>query len=82
MATQALVSSSSITASAEAARQILGGRSLHSSPRKVSFAVRAEATPPAKVRISLPTPLQHKNPLFSAAVCHPQQSIIQPDKER
>lgn len=48
MATQALISSSSITASAEATRQILGARSLQSSTRKVSFVVRAEATPPAK----------------------------------
>ncbi|KAL3508915.1 hypothetical protein ACH5RR_028316 [Cinchona calisaya] len=48
MATQALVSFSPITASAEAARQILGGRTFQSSTRKVSFVVRAEATPPAK----------------------------------
>ncbi|KAL7103897.1 hypothetical protein ACP275_08G209400 [Erythranthe tilingii] len=51
MATQALVSSSSICSSADAARQILGGRSpaAHtSSSRKVSFVVKSAATPPVK----------------------------------
>ncbi|XP_028119107.1 photosystem I chlorophyll a/b-binding protein 3-1, chloroplastic [Camellia sinensis] len=49
MATQALVSSSSLTSSVEAARQILGGRpATHSSRRKVSFVVRAATTPPVK----------------------------------
>ncbi|KAL0362549.1 UNVERIFIED_CONTAM: Chlorophyll a-b binding protein 8, chloroplastic [Sesamum calycinum] len=47
MATQALVSSSSICSSADAARQILGGRSIHSS-RKASFVVKAASTPPVK----------------------------------
>lgn len=47
MATQALVSSSSICASADAARQVFGGRSIQSS-RKVSFVVKAEASPPVK----------------------------------
>ncbi|KAM3216540.1 hypothetical protein P3L10_025981 [Capsicum annuum] len=47
MATQALISSSSITSSAEAARQILGAR--HFQPiKKASFVVRATATPPVK----------------------------------
>ncbi|KAK3025511.1 hypothetical protein RJ639_042046, partial [Escallonia herrerae] len=48
MATQALVSSSSITSSAEAAKQILGGRPFQSPARKVSFVVRAASTPPVK----------------------------------
>nr|GMC70316.1 chlorophyll A-B binding protein 8, chloroplastic [Ipomoea batatas] len=48
MAAQALISSSSITSSAEVARQVLGGRPLQSS-RKVSFVVRASSsTPPVK----------------------------------
>ncbi|KAL0311428.1 UNVERIFIED_CONTAM: Chlorophyll a-b binding protein 8, chloroplastic [Sesamum angustifolium] len=47
MATQALVSSSSICSSAEAARQILGGRPAQSS-RTVSFVVKAASTPPVK----------------------------------
>ncbi|NBH74303.1 hypothetical protein D3Z51_20430, partial [Clostridiaceae bacterium] len=47
MAAQALLSSSSISSSAELARQILGGRPLHSS-RKVSFLVKAASTPPVK----------------------------------
>ncbi|KAL0443730.1 UNVERIFIED_CONTAM: Chlorophyll a-b binding protein 8, chloroplastic [Sesamum latifolium] len=47
MAAQALVSSSSICSSADAARQILGGRSIHSS-RKASFVVKAASTPPVK----------------------------------
>lgn len=49
MATQALISSSSITASAEASRQIFGARSFQSAPRKVSFVVRAGSSPPVKV---------------------------------
>ncbi|KAK6142242.1 hypothetical protein DH2020_022590 [Rehmannia glutinosa] len=44
----ALVSSSSICSSAEAARQILGGRPTQSSSRKVSFVVKAASTPPVK----------------------------------
>ncbi|WP_411024275.1 chlorophyll a/b-binding protein, partial [Salmonella sp. s58953] len=47
MATQALVSSS-IAASAEAARQTLGGRPNRSRSRRVSFLVRAASTPPVK----------------------------------
>ncbi|KAA8524926.1 hypothetical protein F0562_011436 [Nyssa sinensis] len=46
MATQALVSSSSITSSVETARQILGGKPFQSPSRKVSFVVRAASTPP------------------------------------
>ncbi|KAM7492453.1 hypothetical protein LguiA_035374 [Lonicera macranthoides] len=47
MATQAMVSSSSLASSAQAARQLLGvGRPLHSSKRRVSFLVSAAATPP------------------------------------
>ncbi|PWA59666.1 chlorophyll A-B binding protein [Artemisia annua] len=49
MATQALVSSSSLTSSVEANRQILSGRTLQVSSRKVSFVVKAAATPPVKV---------------------------------
>lgn len=49
MATQALISSSSISTSAEAARQILGGRNSQIVARKGSFVVRATSTPPAKV---------------------------------
>lgn len=48
MSTQALLSSSSITSSVEAARQILGGRPTQSHRRKVSFVVRAASTPPVK----------------------------------
>ncbi|KAL0406604.1 UNVERIFIED_CONTAM: Chlorophyll a-b binding protein 8, chloroplastic [Sesamum latifolium] len=48
MATQALVSSSSICSSAEAARQILGGRPAAQSSRRVSFVVKAASTPPVK----------------------------------
>nr|GEV27079.1 chlorophyll a-b binding protein 8, chloroplastic [Tanacetum cinerariifolium] len=48
MATQALVSSSSLTSSVEANRQILSGRTLQVSSRKVSFVVKAAATPPVK----------------------------------
>ncbi|MCE2055012.1 Photosystem I chlorophyll a/b-binding protein 3-1, chloroplastic [Datura stramonium] len=48
MATQALISSSSISTSAEAARQILGSRSSQFATRKTSFVVRATSTPPAK----------------------------------
>nr|GMD87609.1 chlorophyll A-B binding protein 8, chloroplastic [Ipomoea batatas] len=53
MAAQALISSSSIASSAEAARQVLGARPLQSSSRKVSFVVRAASTPPVKVCLSL-----------------------------
>ncbi|TXG62217.1 hypothetical protein EZV62_013580 [Acer yangbiense] len=51
MATQALVSSSSLTSSVESARQIFRARSIQSpfgSSRKGSFVVRAAATPPVK----------------------------------
>ncbi|KAF3621391.1 Chlorophyll a-b binding protein 3, chloroplastic [Capsicum baccatum] len=48
MATQALISSSSISTSAEAARQILGSRNAQSLGRKASFVVRATSTPPVK----------------------------------
>ncbi|CAJ1971626.1 unnamed protein product [Sphenostylis stenocarpa] len=51
MAAQALVSSSSLTFSAEAARQSLGPRSLQSPigfSRKASFIVKAASTPPVK----------------------------------
>lgn len=51
MATQALVSSSSLTFAAEAVRQSFGARSLPSSvgcSRKGSFLVKAAATPPVK----------------------------------
>ncbi|CAA3027506.1 chlorophyll a-b binding 8, chloroplastic [Olea europaea subsp. europaea] len=47
MATQALLSSPSISSSAEVARQILGGRPVQSA-RKVSFVVKAASTPPVK----------------------------------
>lgn len=56
MATQALVSSSSLTFAAEAVRQSFRARSLPSSvgcSRKGSFLVRAAATPPVKVSLSL-----------------------------
>lgn len=49
MATQALISSSSISTSAEAARQIIGSRISQSVTRKASFVVRAASTPPVKV---------------------------------
>ena len=49
MATQALVSSSSLTSSVEAARKVLGARSSIGSSRKASFSVRAASTPPVKV---------------------------------
>lgn len=56
MAAQALVSSSSLTFSAEAAKQSFGARS-HQSPigfsRKGSFIVKAASTPPVKVCPSL-----------------------------
>ncbi|KAF7833572.1 chlorophyll a-b binding protein 8, chloroplastic [Senna tora] len=50
MATQALVSSSSLTSSVQAARKILGGRPLQypNSSRKASFVVKAASTPPVK----------------------------------
>ncbi|KAJ1415605.1 Chlorophyll A-B binding protein [Sesbania bispinosa] len=51
MATQALVSSSSLTFSAEAAKQSLGARSLQSPigfSKKCSFIVKAASTPPVK----------------------------------
>jgi len=56
MATQALVSSSSLTFAAEAVRQSLGARSLPSSigsSRKGSFVVKAASSPPVKVYLSL-----------------------------
>lgn len=52
MAAQALVSSSSLTASKEVARNLLGGRSAQSpfgSRKSASFVVRAASTPPVKV---------------------------------
>lgn len=52
MATQALVSSSSLTASKEAARHLLGGKAVQSpfgSRKSASFVVRAASTPPVKV---------------------------------
>lgn len=52
MATQALISSSSISTSAEAARQILGSRNSQAVTRKASFVVRAASTPPVKVFFS------------------------------
>ena len=54
MATQALVSSSSLTSSVQAARQIVGGRTTQfptGSSRRTSFVVKASATPPVKVCI-------------------------------
>lgn len=48
MATQALVSSSSLTSSVESARQILGARPAFTPTRKVSFVVKAASTPPVK----------------------------------
>ncbi|KAK1362373.1 Chlorophyll a-b binding protein, chloroplastic [Heracleum sosnowskyi] len=48
MATQALLSSSSITSSVEAARQIFAGRPAQSLSRKISFVVKAASTPPVK----------------------------------
>ncbi|XP_029130393.1 chlorophyll a-b binding protein 8, chloroplastic isoform X2 [Cajanus cajan] len=48
MAAQALVSSSSLTFSAEAARQSLGARSPQGFSRKASFIVKAASTPPVK----------------------------------
>lgn len=59
MATQALISSSSIASSTEAARQILGGRPFQSQIKKASFVVRATATPPVKV-----TPLSSSFPMW------------------
>ncbi|MQI72085.1 hypothetical protein EI017_25340, partial [Escherichia coli] len=51
MAAQALVSSSSLTFSAEAAKQSLGARPLQSPTgfsKKASFLVKAASTPPVK----------------------------------
>lgn len=67
MPAQALLSSSSLVLSAEAARQTLGPRS-HQSPlafsRKASFIVKAASTPPVKVSSSL-TPFF----FFSLFIC-------------